>query len=195
MLASWLRLKYPHLVHAAVASSAPVQAAFAMPGYDRVVGESLAETDVGGSRACARAVRAAFRALSDELRTREGRRRVEAQFHVCDTSSEESEGSTGGPLDDATNRLEFLAALSEAFPAQSNDPACDAPACDISRVCDIMTGEGTETNARPSSESDRDDSGTPDWDDSGTSRTRPRKTPSAIPPLLPRQTRLSTSRD
>ena len=164
MLASWLRLKYPHLVHAAVASSAPVQAAFAMPGYDRVVGESLAETDVGGSRACAHAVRAAFRALSDELRTREGRRRVEAQFHVCDTSSEESEGSTGGPLDDATNRLEFLAALSEAFPAQSNDPACDAPACDISRVCDIMTGEGTETNARPSSESDLDDSGTPDWD-------------------------------
>ena len=38
---------------------------------------------------------------------------------------------TGGPLDDATNRLEFLAALSEAFPAQSNDPACDAPACDM----------------------------------------------------------------
>ena len=175
MLASWLRLKYPHLVHAAVASSAPVQAAFAMPGYDRVVGESLAETDVGGSLACARAVRAAFRALSDELRTREGRRRVEARFHVCDASFEASEGSTGGPLDDATNRLEFLAALSEAFPAQSNDPACDAPACDISRVCDIMTGEGTgegtETNARPSSESDRDDSGTPDRDDSGTPHT------------------------
>ena len=38
-----------------------------------------------------------------------------------------------------------MAALSEAFPAQSNDPACDAPACDIARVCDIMTGQGTET--------------------------------------------------
>lgn len=148
MLASWLRLKYPHLVHAAVASSAPVQAAFAMPGYDRVVGESLAETDVGGSKACVRAARAAFRALGEALRTDEGRRRIEAQFHVCGAS----EGSGGwtavdrlGPLDDAKNRLEFLAALSEAFPAQSNDPACDAPACDIARVCDIMTGQGTET--------------------------------------------------
>ena len=181
MLASWLRLKYPHLVHAAVASSAPVQAAFAMPGYDRVVGESLAETDVGGSKACVRDVRAAFRALGEALRTDEGRRRIEAQFRVCG-ASEGSGGSEGwtavdgpvdapagpldgsvdapaGPLDDAKNRLEFLAALSEAFPAQSNDPACDAPACDIARVCDIMTGRGTETETKnvegtPSDDSD-----------------------------------------
>jgi serine protease 16 len=184
MLASWLRLKYPHLVHAAVASSAPVQAAFAMPGYDRVVGESLAETDVGGSKACVRAVRAAFRALGEALRTDEGQRRIEAQFHVCGAS----EGSGGwtavdrpddapavdrpddapavdrpvdapaGPLDDAKNRLEFLAALSEAFPAQSNDPACDAPACDIARVCDIMTGDGTvtETNGEGTPNDDSD---------------------------------------
>ena len=36
MMAGWSRLKYPHLVHAAVASSAPVQASLEMPGYNQV---------------------------------------------------------------------------------------------------------------------------------------------------------------
>lgn len=38
MLAGWFRLRFPHLVHAAVASSAPVQAQLDMRGYNDVRG-------------------------------------------------------------------------------------------------------------------------------------------------------------
>jgi len=185
MMAGWLRLKYPHLVHASVSSSAPVQAALEMRGYNDVVAASLADADVGGSEACVGAVQAAFAALSTELSTPAGRRRVETHFNVCALthSSEKRQGdevlksrlgrlgrlaqpgqhrsdrtapvlrqgndlsrgqhgsgSTGGdfPLDDPPNRMELVAALSEVFPAQSNDPACSLPACDIRAACAVM---------------------------------------------------------
>ena len=41
--------QYPHLVHGAVASSAPVQAITNFDGYNEVVADSLTSTIVGGS--------------------------------------------------------------------------------------------------------------------------------------------------
>ena len=84
MMAGWLRLKYPHLVHASVASSAPVQASLEMRGYNDVIAASLAEADVGGSAACVRNVRGAFLELSAKLSSSDGRREVEKNFNVCD---------------------------------------------------------------------------------------------------------------
>jgi hypothetical protein len=88
MLAGWLRLKYPHLIVAAVASSAPVRASLDMPGYDAVVGEALAETDdrrIGDvPLGCCTGVRGGqfFNALVD------GRRTLEEMFHVCGRSGD-----------------------------------------------------------------------------------------------------------
>ena len=137
MMASWLRLKYPHLVHAAVASSAPIQAELEMRGYDEVVGAALAETDVGGSDACVASVTKAFSAVSDMLGTPAGRSRLAKTFGVCKI---QTEIPNVNPLQFVPNRAEFVAALTEVFPAQSNDPSCKTFGCDIRSVCAVMTG-------------------------------------------------------
>jgi serine protease 16 len=52
------------------------------------------------------------------------------------------------PLELPENRAEFFAALTEVFPAQSNDPACDRSAnaaCDIGGACAIMTNFSSES--------------------------------------------------
>ena len=58
MLAGWARLKYPHLFHAAVSSSSPLQAQLDFPQYAEVMRDSLASDadGVGGSEECAAAV-------------------------------------------------------------------------------------------------------------------------------------------
>ena len=157
MLAGWLRMRYPHLVVAAVASSAPVRASLAMPGYDAVVGEALAEPDVGGSETCLWVVARAFGEVARLMLERDGRRRLETMFNVCSSASSSAREP---PLEREENRAEFLAALTEIFPAQSNDPACDHAAnaaCDIRGACAIMTN----LSSSPSSGSIRiDGSGT-----------------------------------
>ncbi|XP_072704820.1 thymus-specific serine protease [Ciconia boyciana] len=86
-LAAWARLKFPHLVSAAVASSAPVRAQVDFAGYNRVVSAALSSPTVGGSPECLGAVAAAFAALDRRLR---GRRLagVAWDFSCCRTPRE-----------------------------------------------------------------------------------------------------------
>ncbi|XP_015746357.2 thymus-specific serine protease [Python bivittatus] len=69
-LAAWLRLKFPHLVFAAVASSAPVRAQLDFTGYNKVVAASLSNPVVGGSNECLQMVREAFSAVDSLVRAR-----------------------------------------------------------------------------------------------------------------------------
>ncbi|KAL4676202.1 hypothetical protein H8959_010347 [Pygathrix nigripes] len=48
-LAAWARLKFPHLIFASVASSAPVRAVLDFSEYNDVVSRSLMSTAIGGS--------------------------------------------------------------------------------------------------------------------------------------------------
>ena len=62
-LSAWARLRLPHIVHAAVSSSSPVQASFDDQSYNDQVAASLSYPLVGGSAACLAATTAAFAAM------------------------------------------------------------------------------------------------------------------------------------
>ena len=73
MMAGFFRLKYPHLVHAAVSSSSPWLAKVDMQEYQDIVGDSLAIESIGGSDACKAVVVDGHAAIGDAIQTAEGR--------------------------------------------------------------------------------------------------------------------------
>lgn len=81
-LSAWFRLKFPHLVHAAVASSAPVRAQLDFTAYNKVVSRSLSNPVVGGSPECRATVGAAFGAV-DEMLARGESAALERDFRSC----------------------------------------------------------------------------------------------------------------
>jgi pimeloyl-ACP methyl ester carboxylesterase len=130
MLAGWLRLKFPHLIHAAVASSAPVRAQLDMVGYNDVTADAYAVSDnnVGGSPECAHNIANGHAIIKERLNTVVGRAQLAAQFSLSSTF-----------LEDQKNIVEFAGSGVASFPSQGNDPSCQSPACNIASICGIMT--------------------------------------------------------
>ena len=63
VLSAWTRLRLPHLVHAAVSTSSPVESQVDFTGYNDVCARSFAYPLVGGSPACTANIAAAFAAI------------------------------------------------------------------------------------------------------------------------------------
>ncbi|XP_026571150.1 thymus-specific serine protease [Pseudonaja textilis] len=81
-LAAWFRLKFPHLVFAAIASSAPVKAQVDFTGYNKIVAASLSNPVVKGSKECLQRVREAFASVDSMVRV--GRlAKLSLDFHSC----------------------------------------------------------------------------------------------------------------
>lgn len=131
MMAAMARLRFPHLIHASVSSSSPLQASVDMQGYNNVVAESLAAKSVGGSDACRDVVKSGHVAIGELLKTTEGQDTLESKFNVCVPHS----------LRDAKNQEQFAGDGVVYIPAQSNDPACTTPYCDIASICDLLVDE------------------------------------------------------
>uniref|UniRef100_A0A4X2JWJ4 Serine protease 16 n=2 Tax=Vombatus ursinus TaxID=29139 RepID=A0A4X2JWJ4_VOMUR len=99
-LAAWARLKFPHLIWAAVASSAPVQAQLDFSSYNQVVSRSLADPAVGGSPKCQRAVAQAFSELDHGLSEgKETQAVLQSEVRAC------------GPLETPEDQAELLEQL------------------------------------------------------------------------------------
>jgi len=132
MMAGWSRLKHPELIHASVASSAPVLAQLDMPEYyDRVANAySVSNNGVGGSPACRDAIKKGHEVIGELFQTQAGQQSVETAF-----------GLPSGYLDSLSSQRNFAGSGVASFPSQSNDLTCTRPACDIGTICVIMVDE------------------------------------------------------
>jgi len=137
MTAGWARLKLPQKIHASVASSAPVHAKLDMAEYNDHVAFAftVSDNDVGGSPACRDAIREGHRQIETMFQTPAGVAQVEEAF-----------GEAKGSLATTTAQMNFAGYGAAQFPAQSNDPACQQPGCNIKSICKIMldTKNGNE---------------------------------------------------
>mmetsp|Transcript_66487 Transcript_66487/g.172487 ORF Transcript_66487/g.172487 Transcript_66487/m.172487 type:complete len:539 (+) Transcript_66487:88-1704(+) len=134
MLAGWARLKFPHLIHASVSSSAPVRAELDMQGYNDVVAAAYAVSDqgVGGSPACQAAIAQGHKQIGELFGSAAGRTRLASLF-----------GQTAGWYAIKENQVGFAGQGVADFPAQANDPACTDPMCDVRRICAAMVDTAT----------------------------------------------------
>nr|XP_032651508.1 thymus-specific serine protease [Chelonoidis abingdonii] len=120
---------FPHLVFAAVASSAPVRAQLDFTGYNQVVAASLLDPVVGGSAQCREAVAKAFSAVDQRLHA--GRlAELEKDFRSC------------GPLTEPDDRGELASNLADIFmgAVQYNDEGFQGGT--VAKLCSIMNDTG-----------------------------------------------------
>jgi hypothetical protein len=134
MLAGWSRLKYPELIHAAVASSAPVKAQLDQQVFEDIVASAYAVEMVGGSNACESAIRTGHQKVGALLAFADGRTQLAKLFPKRVKSA--------AWLEDRSHQRTFAGCGVAFFPAQSNDPACGSPACNIKHICALMTVAG-----------------------------------------------------
>ncbi|KAM3830348.1 thymus-specific serine protease [Vipera latastei] len=125
-LAAWFRLKFPHLVSAAVSSSAAVRAEMDFKGYNKVVAASLSNPVVGGSAECLQRVREAFASLDSMVRA-EWLTKLSIDFHSC------------SPLQGEKDCQALVTNLADVFMGvvQYNNPLI--PWSSVSYICGIMT--------------------------------------------------------
>ena len=122
------RLKFPHLVHAAVSSSSPWKAQIDMQEYQDLVGDSLAVSSVGGSDSCKAVVVDGHAVIAQMITTADGRAQLADAFNFCDPNALSSEAIAG----------EWAGSGVIEVPSQENDPSCTTAACDIGSICEIL---------------------------------------------------------
>ncbi|XP_066209631.1 thymus-specific serine protease [Saccopteryx leptura] len=136
-LAAWARLKFPHLLFAAVASSAPVRAVLDFSSYNEVVSRSLTSAAIGGSPECRAAASSAFAEVEQRLRAGGAvRAALRAELGAC------------ASLGRAENRVELLEALQALVGgAVQYDGQAGAP-LSVRQLCGLLL-EGRSNGSRP----------------------------------------------
>merc|ERR1711871_413525 len=119
----------PHLVHAAVASSAPVHTKLEMNEYNDHVRFAYTVESVGGSEECAVAISTGHAKIGKMMASDSGREELFKKFSSVPSAEW---------LKERDNQRTFAGEGVAYFPSQGNDPSCTDPACNIRSICKIM---------------------------------------------------------
>ncbi|TKC33958.1 hypothetical protein EI555_011267 [Monodon monoceros] len=122
--------RFPHLIFASVASSAPVRAILDFSEYNDVVSRSLMNTAIGGSLECRAAASAAFAEVERRLRAgRSAQAALRAELGAC------------GSLGRAADQAELLGALQALVGgAVQYDGQAGAP-LSVRQLCGLLLGD------------------------------------------------------
>jgi serine protease 16 len=136
MVAGFSRLRLPHLIHAAVSSSAPWHAKVDMTEYNDRVGAALANEAVGGSDACQKIVVDGHAKIKNVLESSRLQRMALAKlFNFCNPLA----------LENAQTRRAWAGYGVVGVPAQSNDPASTDPGQSIGALCSVLLAANTSS--------------------------------------------------
>ena len=119
-LSAWARLRYPQSVHAAWASSGPVQADYDFFGYMDVVAASLADEAVGGSSQCVASLESAFSAIVAGVKSSDASTRSATvqPFCICDNySAAPSSLDAANVISTITNNIAYSVQYNEQLGA------------------------------------------------------------------------------
>jgi len=134
-LAAWFRLKYPHLVHASIASSAPIFAKLNFYEYLEVVSDSLDKAVPG----CTDSVSSATLDIQKLLVDDKGVRQIKEQFKLCDDID-------SGNTDDIANLFNNLAGNFENVVQYNKDNREFEGAIGTNVTIDVICGLMTDTS-------------------------------------------------
>ncbi|OWA53356.1 putative serine protease K12H4.7 [Hypsibius exemplaris] len=138
-LSAWFRSKYPHIVHAAISSSAPMVAVEDFADYAVVVKNSLNRS----SPQCVQNVQAANDALQAALKNPDSAKKLQDLFQLCTPVSNENSKK------DLENLVESLAGNFMEVVQYNRDnrafEGAQATNITIDTLCDIMTHDSTDT--------------------------------------------------
>lgn len=131
-LAAWARLKYPHLIHAAVSSSGPVLAQLNFKSYDEVVKQSL----TASSPQCAKNVHSAALQVADALQKPGMAANFTKKFNLCATLDLKEK-------EDVSNFIESLAGNFQGIVQYNKDNRITSNpiTTTVDDLCNIMTNK------------------------------------------------------
>jgi len=126
-LAAWARLKYPHLIQGALASSAPIQAKADFYEYYEVVAGALGRHNEN----CVENVKTAFASVEELLFKKGGPTKIKSLFNLCRKPNVKSPIELG----------HFMNMLTEIFAGIVQYDKLEKGQTKIAALCDKMTAD------------------------------------------------------